>query len=488
MSLLKNGLYNAITGLVRAGLVLVTIPILTRLLGIQDYGLWSLVSAVLEIVVLSGNGISVSTTVFTAKDLAQKDIDKSLSKTLTVIGGAILIFATIGALGIFFGARSIVNFFPNLDITQVQTFTYALQISALVVWSRLLQQVFIGIEQGYQQYGYLNLLNTIQAVTLNIGMLVIAANGGKIIELIQWQAAIYMAILLGHAFLVKKLLKPIYLEFIWHSQHALEIAHHSLTNLFLCIGSVIFGRGDRIVVAYFLNPSILGIYAAITDIAAGMNTLSNLPVQPLISLLGNYLGNAEFSKNKLKVQIAQSIQLNAAIALGLGAWLFALAPLLVRWLFSNVADEASVIVAFRVAIIIYALISINSVGFYTLLTLDVNLCMMLYVVNAFISLTLIVFGASKFGLVGALLGNIGFLLSWSMLVFGMIKLNLSRWFWLENLKFPLAWFAVFISIAAATSSNFYLSVGISTLETLGFAYWFFSAYKNNKHSLAKLTI
>jgi O-antigen/teichoic acid export membrane protein len=487
MSLLKNGIYNAITGLVRAGLVLVTIPILTRLLGIQDYGLWSLVSAVLEVVVLSGNGISVSTTLFTAKDLAQKDVDKSLSKTLTVIGGAIILLATIGALGIFFGARSITNFFPNLDLNQVNTFTYALQISALVVWSRLLQQVFIGIEQGYQQYGYLNLLNTIQAVTLNIGMLVIAANGGKIIELIEWQAAMYLSILIGHVMLVKKLLKPSCLKFSWNSQYALEIAHHSLTNLFLCIGSVIFGRGDRIVVAYFLTPSILGIYAAVTDIAAGMNTLSNLPVQPLISLLGNYLGNAEFSKNKLKVQIAQSLELNAAIALGLGAWLFALAPVLVRWLFSNVADEASVIIAFRVAIIIYALISINSVGFYTLLTLDVNLCMILYVVNAFISLTLIVFGASKFGLVGALLGNIGFLLSWSMLFFGMIKLNLSKWFWMKHLKFPLTWFIFFISIATATRDNFLLSIGISILETLAFTYWFFTAYQNNKQSLAKLT-
>jgi O-antigen/teichoic acid export membrane protein len=251
---------------------------------------------------------------------------------------------------------------------------------------------------------------------------------------------------------------------------------------------VIFGRGDRIVVAYFLNPTVLGIYSAVTDIAAGMNTLSNLPVQPLISLLGNYIGNAEFPKNKLKVHIAQSLELNAAIALGLGAWLFGLAPLVVRWLFANVADEASVIVAFRVAIIIYALISVNSVGFYTLLTLDVNLCMILYVTNAFISLTLIVFGASKFGLVGALLGNVGFLLSWSMLFFGMIKLNLSKWFWLKHLKFPLTWFVIFISIAAATSSNLFLTIGISTLETLAFSYWFFSAYKSNKQLLAEIAI
>jgi O-antigen/teichoic acid export membrane protein len=488
MSLLKNGLYNAFAGLVRTGLVILTIPILTRLLGIQDYGLWSLVSAVIEIIVLSGNGISVTTTVFTAKDLAQKDVDKSLSKTLTVIVGSMLLIATISSLGLCFGAQFIPILFPNLNPTQIHTFTYALQIAALVVWSRLLQQVLIGIEQGYQQYGYLNLLNTIQAVTLNIGMLAIAGSGGKIIELIEWQSIIYMLMLFSHFWLIKKLLKSIYIEFIWHSQHAVEVAQHSITNLFLCIGSVIFGRGDRIVVAYFLTPDILGIYSVVTDIAAGINTLSNLPVQPLISLLGNYLGNEAFPKNKLKVQIKQSLELNAVIALGLGAWLFALAPLVVQWLFSNVSDRPGVILAFRVAIIIYSLISINSVGFYTLLTLDVNLCMISYVANAFVALTLIVIGTSKFGLLGALLGNIGFLLSWSMLFFGMTKLNLSKWFWLKHLKFPLAWFVVFITIAIATSSNFILSTSISVLETVAFAYWFFNTYRNNKKSIADLTI
>ena len=100
MSLLKNGLYNALNGLVRAGLVLVTIPILTRLLGIQEYGLWSLVSAVVELIVLSGNGISVTTTVFGSRDLALKDANKSLSETLTVIAGGVLLFATISSIGL----------------------------------------------------------------------------------------------------------------------------------------------------------------------------------------------------------------------------------------------------------------------------------------------------------------------------------------------------------------------------------------------------
>lgn len=480
MSLLKNGLYNALNGLVRAGLVLITIPILTRLLGIQEYGLWSLVSAVVELIVLSGNGISVTTTVFGSRDLALKDASKSLSETLTVIAGGVLLFATISSVGLLIGSQFVATVFPNLNLIQTQTSIQALQIASVVVWSRLLQQLLMGIEQAHQQYGYLNILNTIQVTLIHVGLIIIAWSGGKIIELMEWQVIVYVLILISHLWLVKKVLKSARLKVIWNAQKALEIGQHSLTNLFLCIGSVIFGRGDRIVVAYFLTPEILGLYAAITDVAAGMNTLSNLPVQPLISLLGEHSANVNYSKNKLKSQIKQSLELNATLALGIGAWLFALAPFIIQGLLSKHANDSNIIIAFRLAIFIYAIISINSVGFYTLLTLDVNLCMRIYLVSAFVALSSIVVGATQFGLVGAISGNIGFFISWLMLFFAMRKLKLSQWFWLKCTRFPLIWFFVFISIATLAGDKYIISLSASGLETVGLVYWFFREYQDNK--------
>ena len=484
MSLLKNGFYNALTGLVRAGLVLLTIPILTRLLGIAEYGLWSLVSALVELIVLSGNGISVTTTVFAAQDLARKNPDRYLSQTLTIIAGGVFLLATVSSIGLFCGSQFITYIFPNLAPTQVQTAVYALQISGFVVWSRLIQQVPVGIEQAYQQYGYLNLLNTIQAILLHVGMMVIAASGGKIIELMQWQACLYTLISIGHLWLVRKLLKANLVKLSWDASKAVEIGKHSLTNLFLCIGNVIFGRGDRIVVAYFLTPEILGMYAAITDIAAGMTTLSNLPVQPLISLLGKHSLNESQSQSKFKSQIKQSLELNMTLALGIGAWLFALAPLIVQGLLAKTSSDSNTIVAFRVAIVIYALISINSVGFFTLLALDVNLCTITFVISAFTALSLIVIGAKQFGLIGALAGNVGFFLSWSMLFSGMEKLKLPRWFWLKYSIFPLTWFFCFIGIVMLAGNNLSLSIGISGLETLPLIYWFLREYKDNQRLAA----
>ena len=105
------------------------------------------------------------------------------------------------------------------------------------------------------------------------------------------------------------------------------------------------------------------------------------------------------------------MELNAVIALGLGGWIFELAPYILKGLLPTISTDFNILFAFKIAIIIYSLISINSVG-YILLTLDPVKCMTTYLVSAFVSLTLTIVGAAKFGLIGALIGNIGFMLSW----------------------------------------------------------------------------
>jgi Polysaccharide biosynthesis protein len=69
--MLKNGFYNAAAGAVRVGLAILTIPVLIRLMGVEEYGLWALASAIVGIVTLAEAGLSTATTVFVSQDLGQ---------------------------------------------------------------------------------------------------------------------------------------------------------------------------------------------------------------------------------------------------------------------------------------------------------------------------------------------------------------------------------------------------------------------------------
>src|SRR6266699_1267709 len=184
-------------GVLRLALAVLTIPLLIRLIGTDNYGVWTLVSAVVGVVALAEGGLSVSTTVFASRDLAQEDL-ASLSQTLTVTLGGIVTLATLAGVIIWLSADSISGCFHKLGPPEQKVMATALKLSGLVVWARLLQQVLVGLEQAYQRYGLLNIVNTLQQALSGPGLLLIAVMGGRIVAFMQWQVVVSMAALLAH--------------------------------------------------------------------------------------------------------------------------------------------------------------------------------------------------------------------------------------------------------------------------------------------------
>src|SRR6266508_1728975 len=131
----KNGFYDVVSAAIRIGVSLLTVPVLIRIIGIEEYGLWALVSAAVGLLALADAGLSVSTTVFVARDLANKDYD-GIAETLTVIIGAMLLLATLAALVFWLGAGTLAYLFPTLQERQRVVAEQALRISGLAIWAR----------------------------------------------------------------------------------------------------------------------------------------------------------------------------------------------------------------------------------------------------------------------------------------------------------------------------------------------------------------
>jgi O-antigen/teichoic acid export membrane protein len=477
-SLLKNGFYNTAAGAVRIGLALLTIPTLIRLIGVEEYGLWTLASAVVSLVGLAEAGLSTATTVFVSQDLAKEDTD-GLSQTLTVTLGAMLILATLAAIALWIGAQSIVNFFPKLDKEQQLAAVQALQIGGLAVWAKLLQQVLIGVQQAYQRYGVLNLLNTMQWVLISLGLFAVAWLGGRTVALMQWHVLVSVAVLLSHIWVVRSLLQGLNLRLALNFQKGMEIARYCLMTWLTTLGTILFARGDRLIVGSVLGFRSLGVYAAVADVAGSINTFSALPVQPLVSSLSYLVIKQDTEQATLQQKVKQAIQLNATIALGFGAALFTLTPLVVQIMIPGALTPENALV-FQIATIIYALYSVNAVGYFILFTVNaVNVSMLNSLLSAVFSLTLIYIGATNFGLLGASFGNIGYLGTLFLPIFAMMKLNISlknlaRW-----LKFPILWFltVVTLNILLATVINLpsYPPLGlflIVALQSAVISLWF----------------
>jgi len=439
---LKNGFYNVFAGIIRIGLAILTIPLLIRLIGVEEYGLWTLASTIIIVVALAEAGIATTATVFVSQDLDKGDVE-SLSQTLTVTIGGILILATFASLTLYFTADSIVSLFSKLEQSQHLAVVHTLQLGCLVIWSRLLQLTLIGVEQAYQQYRLLNILNTIQNFSLSLGLVGIALLGGKIVELMQWQVITSVLILLTHIWLVRSLVRHVHLRPVLEKKKFLAIADYSFTVWLLTLGTALFSRGDRLIVGYCLGSESLGIYGGVTEIVSAINSFSALPVQPLVPILSGYSRNHNISHSELTQKIKQAIELNTFFALGSAAFLFILSPFIMRLMFAEVANE-NTLIALQTAIIIYGLFSLNAVGFFILISNDPKTVMRIQLISGILALTLIFLGASKLGLLGAIAGNIGFLLTWLMIFLGLKKLKISNLLWLKSSFFLLIWFTVCI--------------------------------------------
>lgn len=481
-SFLKNGLYNAAGGIIRIGLALLTIPLLIRLIGVEEYGLWTLASSVLAIVTLAEGGLATATTVFVSQDLAKEDID-GLSQTLTVTVGAMVTLATVGAIALWFCAEPIVSFFPKLQQSQQLAAVEALRIGGLAVWAKLLQQVLIGLEQAYQRYGLLNLLNTAQWLLLSLGLFAVAWLGGRTVQLMQWQALTSVAIFLSHFWVVRSLIRHMHLRPIWDANKGKEIAEYSLMIWLISLGTALFSRSDRLIVGYFLGSQSLGIYAGITDATAAINSFSALPVQPLVPVLSNYSATNSSRDTELIQQVKQAFEVNGIFAIVSAAWLFMFAPLVMQIMLTGAANVNN-IVAFRIATVIYGLFSLNAVGFYILLSIASRLVMSIQLISGCFALILIAIGASNFGLLGAVTGNIGFLATWMMILYSIKKLDLPKYLWIKSLSFLLIWFTACI-LFSFTVYSLGMIIIIALVQGLILVFWFSIIQKSVFASMLK---
>jgi O-antigen/teichoic acid export membrane protein len=473
--MLKNGIYNLVSGFIRAGLAFIAVPILISLMGLQEYGVWALVSSILGALLLAEAGLSVSTTTFVSEDLARQN-KKSLSETLGVILVSVLVLATLAAFLLWLGAESIVTLFPKLNAIQKQTIIHSLHIGAVGLWAQLIQLVLIGVEQSYQCYALVNLLKTTQWIFLTLGWFAIAWSGGRTLALAQWQSLSMLLGMLTHSYIVIGLTQRQVFQLAFNRQRAIEILRYTAPTWAGIMGGTLFTRIDRLVVGSLLGSSLLGIYSAMIDFTSAINFFSAQSIQPLLPSVSFLLAETPTSNRvKLIDTTRQAVRLNAYIATCCGGVMLVFTPQILSN-FLHAASNSKDVLVFQLLVIIVTLYSLNATGYFLLFSIKRVLeHASIQIASGLISLTLIFWGASHFKLFGAILGNVGFLISLLFPILAFKYLGFSprlfvTWIWMPMTSFLGIGLMVIFSLDKILVI-FWLSVHvISCLTQLGHHY------------------
>lgn len=481
--MLKNSVINSVAALIRLLLSVVSVPIIIHMIGLGEYGVWALVSAVISIVGLLEGGIPISTTFFVSSDLALND-RQSISETISISIVAMLILATGAALGLWIGAPFYISFIHTLSDYESATSVVALKIGAVVIWSRLLQQVFVGIEQAYQQYGTLNLLGTLQALFSTITLLVVVWAGGRSTEMMMSLAVWGILTLIAHVLFVRYLMAELKLTPYWTRKKAVAIGRYSLSTWVTVLGGTLFSQFDRAIVGGLMGMVPLGIYAALTSITMQINSISAISVQPLLPTLSNLLVNKQTVQDTIVYQAKLAFQTNLLIALGLGGWLIMFAPWVLEIVLPGPATSTDLII-FRILLLIYALYSINAAGYYILFSLKaLNYVMIIQLISGIFSLLLIAIGAGNMSLVLVAAGNIGYLGVSLNTYWGMKLLTVPTSTWLKWALFPLLWLFIIVAISAF-DTNIVMMFCIAVVLSSVLIIWFMHTNKLSFNLLTK---
>jgi O-antigen/teichoic acid export membrane protein len=427
--MLKNGLVNGIGAAIKLLLGVVTIPALIAYMGVDGYGSWAFLTAVIGVFGVAEAGLPTTVTLFLARDISQQDREGA-GTTVTMSFIAIFFLASLGLLLLYLGSEKISRILVGLSQQQYQTLTTALRIGAIIFFSRTLQQFAIGVIQAYEKYQLLNLIVTLQVAISNAVLIAIAANRSGIVVMATWLAiagSISAIILFAISF---RNLSHSNIGLAWNPSRVTQILRFSATSFFTALGGLLFSQADRLVVGYVLGPSHLGFYSAVTGVAVQINTVSSMPVQPLLPRVSSLY--AQLSENAAAIRdiLATALRLNTVVALSMSLVLFVFAGEIARFL--SIPDLAESVLSIRIAAVVYGALSINAVGYWLLLGTRGNVeCMWIHLASGLLALSSIYIGAKAAGATGAIVGNFGYCLVWLLTVVGMRRVGIGSDVWLR---------------------------------------------------------
>lgn len=483
----KNSLYNTIGGIIRLALGLLSVPFLTKTLGVDKYGLYAAINAITSIALFSEWSLSASITVFFSKDLIKASsnlLNIRKYDTLSIAAIFVAMLASSTAILIYISSAWIATFFQNISISERLVLGDAIAITSGIVGIRLILQFFVGILQANKAYGSINLLSTFYTITSLLCTFYIAATSKDLVVMQELQLTLSLFILVLYYIFCAR---SGYLNYFYFTKPKLKPFMHLSTYggkmWITSLGSTLFSQFDRILVLRLLGTEWAGIYSAITSLANQINVVSSMPVQPLLPVISEQSEDPQPSL-LLSSILVKAFSINSFIIISAGSGLIMFSSQIVNFLFvKSHLDINTIITCLIIIVFAYSIYSFNAIGYFTLLAIkQESFTTKVTVISGMCSLMLIFALSEKYGILGACLGNIGYALTLLLNIKALNKLHINKGNFFEKTLLQLL-----ISIIICSISVFY-NVLILSLFSYGLLIMILLYFLNQKFSISLIKL
>ena len=381
-------------------LLLIFTPFFLHALGSERYGFWMLLVATVGFGAILNAGTGAATIKHVSAEMGQG----SSHQLQRVIQGSLAIATTGGGL---LALIIVCSFYLGDDFFfKRMGDRHLLHITGLaagmLAWIEQVDNVFASALRGSEKYG-LAAKTEIGARSLQVLALALALRAGAGLT------AVY-GIILGIAlarlgtkyFVTRKVLgvSDVYPRFA----HVKELLHFSKWAWIQGLGSTIFNSSDRFVVASLLGATSLAQYAVVTQLAMQIHGLAAAGVSVVFPMISRKRAqNPSFS---IARATAKTFLANAALSTSVAVVLLIFGKLILRlWLGAQMPGSAVILLDYLV--IAYWLLALNITPYYVLLGLGhIRIIAIWVFIGGAAGLIPMIYGISRFGLIGAGAGKL----------------------------------------------------------------------------------
>ena len=259
MSLAKKSIANFIGGVVPAIASLLTVPIIVARLGDVQYGLFTLVTAIVGYFAL----IDINVTAGSVKYLSEHHARNEHEQVNKVVSfGGLIYFAIglLGGLGIFFFADLLVTSFfkvpPNLHETARKT----LQVAAVAFFFGQMQVYLLSVPQALQRYDLTGKVESFFGAITSISTVAVVLLGGGLVEIIMVRLVLsiincgLLVNIIRKILPFVKLVKP-------DREIATKLASFSAYSYLSRIAAVSYANGDKLMIGAMLDLKAVSMFS-----------------------------------------------------------------------------------------------------------------------------------------------------------------------------------------------------------------------------------
>jgi O-antigen/teichoic acid export membrane protein len=398
-----NALYGIAEYVAQPLCMLVAAPFLVHKLGLQQYGIWMLVSAILGSMGILSTGFGDATVKYVSAYRGQNNpagVERTIRATLTIntfLGG-------LFGLMVWVSARYAVDHIFKIEPEFHAASIHAIRISAVILLVRSVESVFVSTLRAFERYGPPVKLNVFLRSIVVVSAVVLAAMGRGVaaimVATLFWSALIVVL----QAIAARRVVGPLN-PFPTLARGALaEVFSFGCFSWLQALAGVGFTYADRFLVGAMLGTAPVAIYVLCVQ--------ATQPIHGLVAAAFNFVFPHISSRHEAGeiygpqrvFRLALLSSMGMSLVLGLPLVLLG-KPLLTLWMGAEFERQAYVVLA--VLVLAHMILAINIVPHYTLLAMgSVRFVSVVNILGGILSLVAVALFVSRLGMAGAAVGRL----------------------------------------------------------------------------------